>query len=53
MAGKANRTNGKGDQPRKVNGPKYRDNYDSINWNKPNEKQPAKSTKEKPPSSDL
>lgn len=32
MAGKANRTNGKGDQPRKVNGPKYRDNYDSIKW---------------------
>ena len=34
MAGKANRTNGKGDQPRKVDGPKYRDNYDSIKWNK-------------------
>ena len=37
MAGKANRTNGKGDQPRKVNGPKYRDNYDNIKWNKDNE----------------
>jgi hypothetical protein len=27
------RPNGKGDRPRKVNGPKYRSNYDSINWN--------------------
>lgn len=34
MAGKANRTNGKGDQPRKVDGPKYRDNYDNIKWEK-------------------
>jgi hypothetical protein len=23
---------GKGDRPRKVNGPKYRSNYDSIVW---------------------
>jgi hypothetical protein len=23
---------GKGDKPRKVDGPKYRDNYDSIVW---------------------
>jgi hypothetical protein len=23
---------GKGDRPRKVDGPKYRDNYDSIVW---------------------
>jgi hypothetical protein len=23
---------GKGDKPRKVDGPKYRDNYDSIRW---------------------
>jgi hypothetical protein len=23
---------GKGDKPRKVDGPKYRDNYDSIKW---------------------
>ena len=29
--------NGKGDKPRKVNGPKYRDNYDNIKWNKDNE----------------
>jgi hypothetical protein len=29
----SSRPNGKGDRPRKVNGPKYRDNYDSINWN--------------------
>jgi len=28
------RPNGKGDRPRKVNGPKYRDNYDSIVWKK-------------------
>jgi hypothetical protein len=34
MAGRNNRPNGKGDQPRKVNGPKYRDNYDGIKWNK-------------------
>jgi hypothetical protein len=27
------RPNGKGDRPRKVNGPKYRDNYDAIVWN--------------------
>jgi hypothetical protein len=27
------RPNGKGDRPRKVNGPKYRSNYDSIVWN--------------------
>ena len=26
--------NGKGDKPRRVNGPKYRDNFDSIKWNK-------------------
>jgi hypothetical protein len=26
---------GKGDKPRKVNGPKYRDNFDSIKWGKP------------------
>jgi hypothetical protein len=25
---------GKGDRPRKVNGPKYRDNYDAIVWKK-------------------
>lgn len=35
MAGKNSRPNGKGDQPRKVNGPKYRDNYDGINWGPP------------------
>jgi hypothetical protein len=28
---------GKGDRPRKVDGPKYRDNFDSIKWNKDNE----------------
>lgn len=26
------RPNGKGDRPRKVDGPKYRDNFDSIKW---------------------
>lgn len=25
---------GKGDRPRKVNGPKYRANFDAINWSK-------------------
>jgi hypothetical protein len=33
--------NGKGSKPRKVNGPKYRDNFDNIKWSKslkPNEK---------------
>ena len=25
---------GKGDRPRKVNGPKYRDNYDNIRWSR-------------------
>ena len=34
MAGRNNRPNGKGDQPRKVDGPKYRDNYDGIKWGK-------------------
>jgi hypothetical protein len=28
----SSRPNGKGDRPRKVNGPKYRDNYDAIKW---------------------
>jgi hypothetical protein len=28
---------GKGDKPRKVDGPKYRDNYDNITWSKDNE----------------
>jgi hypothetical protein len=28
------RPNGKGDRPRKVDGKKYRDNYDSIKWGK-------------------
>jgi hypothetical protein len=28
------RPNGKGDRPRKVNGVKYRSNYDSIVWDK-------------------
>jgi hypothetical protein len=33
--------NGKGSKPRKVNGPKYRDNFDSIKWNKkPEAKKP-------------
>ena len=41
MAGKDSRPNGKGDQPRKVNGPKYRDNYDNIKWGKkPEAKKP-------------
>jgi hypothetical protein len=31
----SSRPNGKGDRPRKVNGPKYRDNYDAIKWKKP------------------
>jgi hypothetical protein len=31
----SSRPNGKGDRPRKVNGPKYRDNYDAINWTPP------------------
>ena len=26
--------NGKGSKPRKVNGPKYRDNFDNIKWGK-------------------
>jgi len=30
----SSRPNGKGDRPRKVNGPKYRSNYDSIAWKK-------------------
>jgi hypothetical protein len=30
MAG--SRPNGKGDRPRKVDGSKYRDNYDQIVW---------------------
>ena len=25
---------GKGSKPRKVNGPKYRDNFDNIKWGK-------------------
>jgi hypothetical protein len=29
---------GKGDYPRNCFSQKYRDNYDSINWNKKNEK---------------
>jgi hypothetical protein len=29
---------GKGDKPRNCFSQKYRDNYDSINWNKKNEK---------------
>ena len=29
---------GKGDKPRNCFSKKYRDNYDSINWNKKNEK---------------
>lgn len=29
---------GKGDNPRSCFSQKYRDNYDSINWNKKNEK---------------
>jgi hypothetical protein len=29
---------GKGDKPRNCLSQKYRDNYDSINWNKKNEK---------------
>ena len=29
---------GKGDAPRNCFSQKYRDNYDSINWNKKNEK---------------
>ena len=28
----SNRPNGKGDRPRKVDGDKYRSNYDSIAW---------------------
>ena len=34
---------GKGSKPRKVNGPKYRDNFDNIKWGKKPE------TKEKKP----
>ena len=31
---------GKGDKPRKVDGPKYRDNFDNIKWKKkPQKKQ--------------
>lgn len=28
---------GKGSKPRKVNGPKYRDNFDNIKWGKKSE----------------
>jgi hypothetical protein len=35
MAGKNSRPNGKGDQPRRVDGQKYRDNYDFIDWGIP------------------
>jgi hypothetical protein len=46
MAGKNSRPNGKGDQPRKVNGPKYRDNYDNIKWRKsPKPNEPTKTAK--------
>lgn len=32
---------GKGSKPRKVNGPKYRDNFDNIKWGKkPETKKP-------------
>jgi len=32
---------GKGSKPRKVNGPKYRDNFDNIKWGKkPEAKKP-------------
>lgn len=31
---------GKGDRPRRVNGPKYRDNYDAIKWKKPETPKP-------------
>lgn len=30
----SSRPNGKGDRPRKVDGKKYRDNYDAIKWKK-------------------
>jgi hypothetical protein len=40
---------GKGDKPRKVDGKKYRDNYDAIKWKpktpKPNESQNKKTTR--------
>jgi hypothetical protein len=36
---------GKGDRPRKMDGPKYRDNYDSIKWNK---KKPIDAKKPEP-----
>jgi hypothetical protein len=36
---------GKGDRPRKVNGPKYRDNYDAIKWGK---KKPVDQKKPEP-----
>jgi hypothetical protein len=36
---------GKGDKPRKVDGPKYRDNYDSIKWVK---KKPVDTKKPEP-----
>jgi hypothetical protein len=37
---------GKGDKPRKVDGPKYRDNFDNIKWGKkPEAKKPDEPTK--------
>lgn len=38
MEDKNNLQAGKGDRPRNCFSKKYRDNYDSINWNKKNEK---------------
>jgi hypothetical protein len=37
---------GKGDRPRKVNGPKYRENYDAIKWKPKNPKPNEPKTKE-------
>jgi hypothetical protein len=36
---------GKGSKPRKVDGPKYRDNFDNIKWNKNNRKHEGKSNR--------
>lgn len=40
---------GKGDKPRNCFSQKYRDNYDSINWNKKNEKNQTNTDVAPPP----
>ena len=40
---------GKGDKPRNCFSKKYRDNYDSINWNKKNEKNKININVDPPP----